>query len=238
MIAVSLVIPCRNERGNIESAIRPHPADSAATRDHLRRGPSNDGTFDGIERVLDAYTDDRHQGAAQDGKGKGDAVRKGFAAPGDVLMILDADLTMPPESCRSSTRRSRGKGEFINGIAPGLSDGGRGDALPQSPRQQVFALLFTWLAQPAHHGHAVRHQGARAHATTSALARGRGYLRRFRPVRRLRPDLRRRQAQPEDRRDADPLPGRTYGETQISRFRHGWMLLRMVLFAYRKLKAI
>jgi hypothetical protein len=31
---------------------------------------------------------------------------------------------------------------------------------------------------------------------------------------------------------------REYGETQISRFRHGWLLLKMVVFAYRKLKII
>jgi hypothetical protein len=31
---------------------------------------------------------------------------------------------------------------------------------------------------------------------------------------------------------------RTFGETQISRFRDGWLLLKMVWFAYRKLKAI
>jgi hypothetical protein len=29
---------------------------------------------------------------------------------------------------------------------------------------------------------------------------------------------------------------RVYGETQISRFAHGWLLLRMVMFAYVKLK--
>ncbi len=31
---------------------------------------------------------------------------------------------------------------------------------------------------------------------------------------------------------------RTYGETQISRFRHGLMLLRMVVFAFLRIKAI
>ena len=63
-------------------------------------------------------------------------------------------------------------------------------------------------------------------------------LRRLRSVRRLRPALRRRQAEPEDRRRADPLRERTYGTTNIQRWSHGWLLLRMVLFAARKLKFV
>ena len=64
-------------------------------------------------------------------------------------------------------------------------------------------------------------------------------FRQFRSVRRFRSDLRRRQAELENHRDPDPLQGaRTYGETNISRFRDGWLLLKMVWFAYRKLKAV
>ena len=72
-------------------------------------------------------------------------MRLGFAAAtGDILMILDADLRCRPRTCRSSTRRWSGKAEFVNGVAPRLSDG-RGDALPELARQQVLRLLFGWL---------------------------------------------------------------------------------------------
>ena len=55
--------------------------------------------------------------AQQDGKGKGDAVRKGYAmATQDILMILDADLTMPPEELpKFYNAIATGKAEFING---------------------------------------------------------------------------------------------------------------------------
>src|SRR6516164_4641300 len=49
--------------------------------------------------------------------GKADAVFKGFAhARGDGLMILDADLTMPPEQLPKFWKAlTSGKGEFIYG---------------------------------------------------------------------------------------------------------------------------
>ena len=54
----------------------------------------------------------------QEGKGKGDAVRLGFSkANGDILMILDADLTMPPENLpRFYDALVSGVGDFINGV--------------------------------------------------------------------------------------------------------------------------
>src|ERR1019366_7148750 len=79
---------------------------------------SSDGTFEECERIRDAYRDSWDiKVLKQDGKGKGDAVRKGFAAAtGDVLMILDADLTMPPEELpKYHAVIECGKAEFVNG---------------------------------------------------------------------------------------------------------------------------
>jgi hypothetical protein len=98
--SASILIPCRNEKGNIENAILRMPKFGTAQEILFVEGNSSDGTFEECERVRDAYKDSWDiKVLKQDGKGKGDAVRKGFAAAtGDVLMILDADLTMPPEA--------------------------------------------------------------------------------------------------------------------------------------------
>lgn len=116
--SASIVIPCRNESGNIENAIRRMPKFGSHQEIIFVEGNSSDDTFAECERVRDAY-----KGAwdikvlRQDGKGKGDAVRKGFsAATGDVLMILDADLTMPPEALpKYHDVIESGKAEFVNG---------------------------------------------------------------------------------------------------------------------------
>ena len=80
-------------------------------------GGSSDGTYEEIERVAAAYPDKKISFARQAGRGKGDAVRKGFAlAQGEVLMILDADLTVAPEELPKFYRAiSDDRGEFING---------------------------------------------------------------------------------------------------------------------------
>src|SRR5260370_23776590 len=90
--SVSIVIPCRNEKGNIEGAIQRMPRFGAAQEVLFVEGNSSDGTFEEVEAVSDAYSDGWDiKVLKQDGKGKGDAVRKDFAAAtGDVLMILAA----------------------------------------------------------------------------------------------------------------------------------------------------
>ncbi len=116
-VSVSVVIPCRNEKGNVEAAARRCPQMGARTEIIFVEGNSTDDTLDEIERVAQAYPEKNIRWYVQDGKGKGDAVRKGFAhARGDVLMILDADLTMPPEELpKFFDALVSGKGEFING---------------------------------------------------------------------------------------------------------------------------
>ncbi|HLJ01186.1 MAG TPA: glycosyltransferase, partial [Bradyrhizobium sp.] len=116
--SVSILIPCRNESGNIESAIRRMPRFGASQEILFVEGNSSDNTLAECERVRDAYKDNWDiKVLKQDGKGKGDAVRKGFAAAsGDVLMILDADLTMPPEALpKFHAVIETGKAEFVNG---------------------------------------------------------------------------------------------------------------------------
>src|ERR1700719_2365367 len=116
--SVSILIPCRNEKGNIENAILRMPKFGSAQEILFVEGNSSDGTFEECERVRDAYKGIWDiKVLKQEGKGKGDAVRKGFAAAtGDVLMILDADLTMPPEALpKYHAVIETGKAEFVNG---------------------------------------------------------------------------------------------------------------------------
>src|SRR4029077_3876498 len=117
-LSASVLIPCRNERGNIEDAIKRMPRFGSAQEILFVEGNSSDGTFEECERVRDAYKGQWDISVLkQGGKGKGDAVRKGFsAAKHDVLMILDADLTMPPEALpKYHAVIESGKADFVNG---------------------------------------------------------------------------------------------------------------------------
>lgn len=118
--SLSIVIPARNERGNIEDALRRMPNFGARTEVIFVEGHSSDGTWEEIQRVTSEW-DGRaglHVRAFQQtGKGKADAVRLGFSkATADVLTILDADLTMPPERLtRFYDAYCHGAADFVNG---------------------------------------------------------------------------------------------------------------------------
>src|ERR1700733_8267890 len=115
--AVTVLIPCRNEKGNIEQAISRTPLFGTHQEFIFVEGHSQDGTYEEVERVIKAYPHKDIKLFKQQGKGKGDAVRFGFAqAQGEVLMILDADLTVAPEEMpKFYEALQSGKGEFING---------------------------------------------------------------------------------------------------------------------------
>ena len=96
--SVAVLIPTRNERGNIAAALDRLPALGSHTEVIFVDGHSTDGTLEEIQKQAEARPDMDISWYTQDGKGKGDAVRKGFGlAKSDILMILDADLTVPPE---------------------------------------------------------------------------------------------------------------------------------------------
>lgn len=117
--SLSIVIPARNERGNLESALVRMP--TFATQDVeiiFVEGNSTDNTWDEIQRLVPLYSDRfRIVALQQSGRGKNDAVRLGFSkATGGLLTILDADLTMPPELLpRFYNAWCHGHAEFING---------------------------------------------------------------------------------------------------------------------------
>jgi cellulose synthase/poly-beta-1,6-N-acetylglucosamine synthase-like glycosyltransferase len=115
---VSVVIAGRNEAGNIEDAVRRVPALGAHTEIIFIEGNSTDNTWLEIERVRTRYPDLDIKTMRQTGKGKGNAVREAFeAANGEVLMILDADLTVPPEELgKFYDVLISGRADFANGV--------------------------------------------------------------------------------------------------------------------------
>jgi SAM-dependent methyltransferase len=237
--SLSVIVPCRNERDNIEVAVRRIPQIAQWQEIIFIEGHSQDGTWDEINRVIAAYPHLRIKGAVQNGKGKGDAVRKGFdMAEGDLLMILDADLTMPPEDLGKYYEvLASGKGEFVNGsrlVYPMEDEAMRFLNLVAN---RIFAILFTYL---------LNQRFTDTLCGTKALSRvhyqqlvaGRRYFGNFDPFGDF--DLIFGASKLNLKSLEVPIRymARTYGKTQISRFRHGLLLLRMVVFAWWKLKAV
>lgn len=238
--SVTVLVPCRNERGNIEDAVRRMPRFGSKQEILFVEGNSRDDTYEECLRVRDAYAGTWNiRVLQQTGKGKGDAVRRGFdAAEGEVLMILDADLTMPPEALpKFYAAIASGKGEFINGtrLVYPMEDGAmRGLNLIAN---RAFASIFSYLINQRFSDTLCGTKVLRKTDYEKIVA-GRSYFGDFDPFGDF--DLILGAAKQNLRIIEIPIhyAARTYGETQISRFRDGLMLLRMVVFAFGKLKAI
>ena len=160
---VSVIVPARNEAGNIAQHLRPHAGDGRRHRADLRRGALQ-GRHLGGHRARDRRPS-RAAGASSSSRpARARGTPCAWAsreATGDVLMILDADLTVPPEDLPRFYEVLRsGQGRVRQRRAPRLPDGEGGDALRQPARQQVLQPGLLLAARPADQGHAVRHQGA------------------------------------------------------------------------------
>lgn len=236
--SVTVLIPCRNERGNIENAIRRLPRFAPDVEVIYVEGNSQDNTYEECLRVRDAYPDWDIKVMKQPGKGKGDAVRAGFnVARGDILIILDADLTVPPETMGKFYQAMvSGRGEFVNGTRL---------VYPMAPEamrflnflaNRAFARIFSFL---------LNQRFTDTLCGTKVLWRkdyetivaNRHYFGDFDPFGDF--DLIFGAAKQNLKIVEVPVryADRSYGETQISRFTHGWLLARMVVFAWKKLKA-
>jgi SAM-dependent methyltransferase len=236
-LRVSVVIPARNEAGNIAAAVERVPAMGAGVELIFVEGHSRDNTWEEIQRVAAAHPEKDIRCLRQTGRGKGDAVRAGFAsATGDVLMILDADLTMPPEELpKFLDVIARDRADFANGVRLVYPMEGRAMRFLNLCANKAFGLIFTWLiGQPVKDtlcGTKVLRR-----EDYERIAAGRAHFGDFDPFGDF--DLLFGAARLGLRIADVPIRyrDRTYGETNIQRWRHGWLLLRMVLFAARKLR--
>jgi len=235
--SVSIVVPARNEKGNIENAILRTPQFGTHQEFVFIEGHSADNTYEEMLRIKDAFPEKDIKVLRQSGKGKGNAVREAFeAATGEILMILDADLTMPPEELPKFYDALRyNKGEFINGSRLVYPMDKNAMRFLNLLGNKFFGMVFTFLL------------GQRLKDTLCGtkvlykkdydqIVSNRHYFGNFDPF-----------------GDFDLIFGaaklnlkiteiiiryrdREYGSTQISRFSHGWLLIKMTLFAARKLK--
>jgi len=202
-------------------------------------GNSTDHTWAEIQRVAAEHPERGIRILQQTGRGKGDAVRAGFAvATGDILMILDADLTMPPEELPKFYEAiASGQAEFANGVRLVYPMDEKAMQFLNLCANKTFGLIFTWLlGQPLKDTLCGTKVLSRAHY--SRVAANRAYFGDFDPFGDF--DLLFGAAKLNLKIADVPIryKERTYGTTNIQRWKHGWLLLRMVLFAARKLKFV
>ena len=236
--SVSVVIPARNESGNIENVILRMPDFGKHLEIIFVEGHSNDDTWEKIQEIQQRYSRDHDiKITRQEGKGKSDAVRKGFEiATGEILMILDADLTVPPEDLpKFYEAYATGKAEFINGsrlVYPMEKNAMR---FLNVLGNKFFSMSFSWVLEQRIKDTLC---GTKVISRKDyiRLKKNREFFGEFDPF-----------------GDFDLLFGayklnlkiidlpvcyheRTYGNTNISRFRHGLLLLRMLFYSIGKIK--
>jgi len=237
--SVSIIIPARNEAGNIKNIVRRVPLLGKDTELIFVEGNSNDNSYKTIQHVIKQFPEKNFKLLRQKGKGKGDAVRLGFAkAKGDILMILDADLTVPPEDLsRFFEAIISGKGEFINGVRLIYPLEEQSMRFLNIVGNKFFSLAFSWLL-----GQPVKDTlcGTKViwRRDYKSIESNRDYFGNFDPFGDF--DLLFGAAKLNLKIVEMPIRyrSRTYGETNIDRWRHGWLLLKMVVFAAKRLKFI
>jgi SAM-dependent methyltransferase len=236
-LAVSVVCACRNEAGHIPQIVERLPSMGNATELIFVEGGSTDDTRVVIEREIGSHPDRDISLLSQPGKGKGDAVRTGFAAAKhDVLMILDGDLSVRPEDLpKFYDALVANRGELINGSRLVYDMDAGSMRFLNMLGNKTFSLIFRWITgqhvKDTLCGTKVLHRDDYA-----SIASARAFFGDFDPF-----------------GDFDLLFGaarlnlkivdlpvrygaRSYGTTNISRFRHGLLLLRMSAFAYWKFR--
>ena len=236
---VSVIIPARNEAGNIPEIFTRTPHMGQETELVFVEGHSKDDTPAAIEQEIASHPDRPCKLLRQAGVGKGDAVRLGFAhATGEVLMILDADLTVPPEDLpRFYAALCSGKGELINGVRLVYPMERQAMRFLNFLGNKFFSLAFSWLL-----GQPIKDTlcGTKVlwRADYEQIAANRAYFGDFDPF----GDFDLIFGAVRLNRKIVDLPvryrERKYGATNIQRWKHGWLLLRMLAIAARRIKFI
>ena len=229
----------RNERGNVEAAILNLPRFCDDMEIIFVEGHSKDGTYEEAQRVVALHPDRDIKLIRQSGTGKADAVFAGFdMARGDVVMILDGDLTVPPDQLPKFWQAIvSGKGEFINGSRLIYPMEGEAMQFLNLIANKLFSLAFTWLLNQRLTDTLCGTKVLRR-ADYQRLKQGRAYFGDFDPFGDF--DLIFGAAKLNLRFIEVPIryASRSYGATNISRFSHGLMLIRMVFYAFFRIKAL
>ncbi len=236
--SVSVVIAARNEAGNIENIFKRVPEMGAGTEIVFVEGHSQDNTYEVIQENIPKF----NRSASvyqQTGKGKGDAIRLGFEkASGDILMILDADLTVPPEDLpRFYDALVNAKGDFINGVRLVYPMEKEAMRFFNFLGNKFFSLAFSWLL-----GQSIKDTlcGTKVlwKSDYELIAKNRFYFGDFDPFGDF--DLIFGSAKLNHKIVDLPIRyrERTYGSTNIQRWKHGLLLVRMLWVAAKRIKFI
>jgi ubiquinone/menaquinone biosynthesis C-methylase UbiE len=236
-LTVSVICPCRNEAGNIPAITERLPQMGAHTELIFVEGNSSDATYEACLKAKADHPDMDISVYKQTGRGKKDATWLGFEkAKGDVLLILDADISVVPEDLPKFFHViADGGAEFVNGSRLVYPMEDKAMRFLNLLGNKFFSMAFSYLI-----GQHVKDTlcGTKVLLRTDyqRLAAQRAYFGDFDPF-----------------GDFDLLFGasklglkivdlpvryreRVYGETQISRFKHGWMLLKMCGLGLLRLK--
>ena len=237
--SVSVIVPARNEAGNIAQIFQRVPRMGSFTELIFVEGHSKDDTYTTIQTCIAQHPEWQSRLFQQTGVGKGDAVRLGFQqASGDIVMILDADLTVSPEDLpRFSNALLLGHADFANGVRLVYPMEEKAMRFANILGNKFFSLAFSWLL-----GQPIKDTlcGTKVlwRKDYLRIAENRHYFGDFDPF-----------------GDYDLIFGaaklnlkivdipiryreRTYGSTNIQRWKHGWLLLRMVAFAAKRIKFV
>ncbi len=146
-LSTSVIVPCKNEEGNVEDVIRRIPRMGRKTEIIVVDDRSTDGTAIEVERAKRHFPDKEVVLVSGPGRGKFEAVKAGFAAAhGDILMILDADATVMPEELPYFFKAlAEGKGEFINGCRLVYEMEKQAMRLLNIFGNKLFGLIFSYL---------------------------------------------------------------------------------------------
>ncbi|MBL8051613.1 MAG: glycosyltransferase family 2 protein [Anaerolineales bacterium] len=237
--SVSVVVAARNEAGNIKNIFERLPKMGSKTELIFVEGHSKDNTYQTILDEIPLHPSTPSLVFQQPGIGKADAIRLGFEkASGDILMILDADLTVPPEDLpRFYEAIASGTGEFINGVRLVYPMEKEAMQTLNFIGNKLFSMAFSWmLGQPIKDtlcGTKVMWR-----KDYEQIAANRSYFGDFDPF----GDFDLIFGAAKINRKIVDLPiryrERVYGTTNISRWKHGLLLLRMVTFAARRIKFV
>lgn len=235
----SVIIPARNEAGNIKGILKKIPVLGKSTEVVFVEGHSKDNT---LEVIASEVAGVKSQGITaryfkQKGKGKADAVRLGFSkAQGDILIILDADLTVAPKDLLLFYRAlADGHGDFANGSRMTYPMEDQAMRTLNYFGNRLFSALFSYLL-----GQQVRDTlcGTKVlfRNDYQKVARARKAFGDFDPFGDF--DLLFGAAKLNLKIVDIPVRyhGRVYGTTNIRRFTHGWLLIKMTLIGARRLK--